>query len=379
MIAAAERYHGDRTRTADRPVRSLFVMEQHLGHRTYRDNLRRFIGDDPAIDATWVDVAYAPIESALEKLPMPGSVRGRLRGRSEVRAALTRVPHDVAFFNTHVPALLGGELTRRTPYLIGTDITPCQYDAMGAHYGRPPNQAGPLAWMKHRQYRATLRGATALLPWSSWVAGSLADDYGVDRDRIEVVPPGVDLLIWRPIERERTSYEPVRILFVGGDFERKGGAMLLQAFAALPAGSAELHIVTRSPLEASAGVVVHRGMTPNQPELVALFGSSDVFVLPTIAEAFGIVAIEASASGMPVVATRVGGLADVVVDGETGYLMPPGDSDILAARLQQLVADATLRKRMGRAARLRAKSHFDARRTAQRSAARILAAARASE
>ncbi len=169
-----------------------------------------------------------------------------------------------------------------------------------------------------------------------------------------------------PAERVRDAHSPVKLLFVGGDFERKGGPLLLDAFRTLPAGSAELHLVTRSAVTPSAGVFVHHGMTPNQPELIDLFRDCDVFVLPTVAEAFGIVAVEASACGMPVVGTAVGGLTDVIVDGETGFLMPSGDGEVLAARLQQLVADATLRARLGAATRARALSHFDGGQTAQR-------------
>ncbi|MES3035111.1 MAG: glycosyltransferase family 4 protein [Gemmatimonadota bacterium] len=350
----------------ERALRVLFVMEQHLGHRTYCDNLRASIGNDPAIDASWIDVAYAPMTGVLERLPMPGALRGRLRGRAEVRQALASIPHDVAFFNTHVPALMGGVMTRRTPYVISTDITPCQYDAMGVHYGRGSKLGGPVAWLRHRQHAETLRGAAAVLPWSSWVAKSMVADYGVRREQVHVVPPGVDLAIWRPAERVRDAHSPVKLLFVGGDFERKGGPLLLDAFRTLPAGSAELHLVTRSAVTPSAGVFVHHGMTPNQPELIDLFRDCDVFVLPTVAEAFGIVAVEASACGMPVVGTAVGGLTDVIVDGETGFLMPSGDGEVLAARLQQLVADATLRARLGAATRARALSHFDGGQTAQR-------------
>lgn len=350
----------------DRALRVLFIMEQHLGHRTYCDNLRASITNDPAIDATWVDVAYAPMAGVMEQLPMPGALRSRLRGRTEVRQALASIPHDVAFFNTHVPALMGGVLTRQTPYVISTDITPRQYDAMGAHYGRGSRLGGPVAWLRHRQHADTLRGAAAVLPWSSWVAGSMVADYGVRRDRVAVVPPGVDLATWRPPERVRVADSPVKLLFVGGDFERKGGPLLLDAFRTLPSGTAELHLVTRSAVAPSAGVFVHHGMTPNQPALIDLFRACDLFVLPTVAEAFGIVSVEASACGMPVVGTAVGGLTDVIVDGETGFLLPPGDGAMLAARLQQLVADATLRTRLGAAARARAESHFDASQTARR-------------
>jgi glycosyltransferase involved in cell wall biosynthesis len=75
-------------------------------------------------------------------------------------------------------------------------------------------------------------------------------------------------------------------------------------------------------------------------------------------EAFGIAALEAMAVGRPVVAARSGGLADIVVDGETGCLVPPGDAGELRAALRRLLADEALRARMGAAGRRRAESVF---------------------
>ena len=124
-----------------------------------------------------------------------------------------------------------------------------------------------------------------------------------------------------------------KILFVGGDFYRKGGAILLQAFRALPDGLVELHIVTRSDVPAAEGIHIYRDMQPNTVELLSLYHQCDAFVLPTGADAFGLVLVEAMACGLPVVTTRVGGVAEVVADGETGYLVQPGDGEALRAHI----------------------------------------------
>jgi glycosyltransferase involved in cell wall biosynthesis len=102
-----------------------------------------------------------------------------------------------------------------------------------------------------------------------------------------------------------------------------------------------------------------------------LYADSDAFVLPTIADCFSIAAIEAMAAGLPVAVTDVGGVADIVVDGHTGFLLPSGDDRALGVALTMLVDDGALRRRMGAAARERAVAHFDAR----DSATRILAIA----
>ena len=113
-------------------------------------------------------------------------------------------------------------------------------------------------------------------------------------------------------------------------------------------------------------MATYGNMQPNSPELIALCQSCDAFVLPTRAEAFGIAAVEATALGLPVIGTAVGGLPDIVAEGETGYVIPPGDVDALAAHLRRLAEDSALRQRMGRAARQRAEERFDARKNAAR-------------
>jgi glycosyltransferase involved in cell wall biosynthesis len=95
-----------------------------------------------------------------------------------------------------------------------------------------------------------------------------------------------------------------------------------------------------------------------QEEIGPFFGAFDVFVLPSANEGTPVTAIEALASGCPVVATRVGGVPDVVRDGEDGFLVEPGDVDRLASRLAMLASDADLRARLGGAGRERVVSRY---------------------
>jgi glycosyltransferase involved in cell wall biosynthesis len=245
------------------------------------------------------------------------------------------------------------------------DDTPLLKDSMAVGYGHEVDRLAPVRWYKNRNTTAVLRSANAVAPWSNWVRDSLIRDYGVDPARVEVIPPGIDLSRWRP-NAERQGSGPLRILFVGGEFERKGGPLLLRAFANLPPGRAELHLVTKSDVPPRPGVVVHSGLSPNDPALTDLFTSSDVFVLPSRWEMFGIAAIEAAAAGLPVIVTKVGGLRDLVVDGVTGFAVDPDDGVALAERLERLLDDPVQRRRMGAAARARAEREFDATTNAQR-------------
>jgi glycosyltransferase involved in cell wall biosynthesis len=346
-------------------IKATFLMEQHIGHRAYYANLRRHIDRAQDVEPSWIEITYQNETSLWQHLPwLPAGARGTLIGREQTKQGMKN-PANVLFFNTQVPAVLSGKPKR--PYIIATDITPVQYDRMGAVYGHRADRQGWVRQAKQYFNRRILRGAATLLPWSSWAAESLVNDYGVEPGRVEVLPPGVDLEVWRPAHAREP--EPFRILFVGGDFERKGGYDLLSAFQELPgstSGRLELALVTRSPVPNTPGVKVYSHFSPNSPDLIRLYQSSHVFVLPSQAEAFGIAAVEASAVGLPVIAAKTGGLADIVVDGETGFQIKAGDRQQLKARLCQLMKDDALRIQMGHAGRSRAECNFDAAKNAAR-------------
>lgn len=348
---------------ADEPVEvrphAAFVMEQHVGHRTFFQNLRTFVDQDSRIHATWVPVTYRPVSNqwTWHRL-LPDGLRGTLDGRTQVREALQH-PYDVVFFNTQVPAVLGGSIARHAPYIISTDITPIQYDEMATLYNHRPDSPGPTKWLKHRANVQTFCKAAKILPWTQWVSDSIAQDYGVSPDHITVVPAGVDTRFW-VLKPRFNRNKRFKILFVGGDFARKGGELLLQVFRSLPADLAELHIVTQSDVRGSENIHVYRNMQPNTTELLTLYHHSDIFMLPTGADAFGFVLVEAMACGLPVITTRVGGVAEVVADGETGFLVQPGDVASLRERLLQLAENEQLVEQMGTAAHKRVEAHFNA-------------------
>lgn len=332
------------------------VLESHLGHRTYGDNLLRAAADDPSVEVRHVPIPYARARTGALAVLDRTPVGGALAGRREVRAGLHAVDADVWVYNTQVPAALAGRAIRE-PYIVVTDVTPIQYDAVASDYGHRADRPGPLRAWKRRVNRRVFQNAAHCVGWSEWVVRSLRDDYGIGPERTSVIPPGVDTSTWCP--GESSSSNSCRILFVGGDFERKGGRDLLAAFRSV-SDRAELCVVTKSDVATAEGVTVVRDLEPNDPRLVEIFRTSDVFVLPSRAEAFGIAAIEASAVGLPVIGCDVGGVSDIVAHGKTGLLVRPGDIPGLADALCTLVDDEHLRARMGAAARARAVSAFDA-------------------
>jgi glycosyltransferase involved in cell wall biosynthesis len=154
-------------------------------------------------------------------------------------------------------------------------------------------------------------------------------------------------------------------LFVGGHFQRKGGDLLLDVFRAHLRGRATLELVTRDAIADEAGVRVHRGLTPESPQLRELYRDASVFVLPTRGDCFSIASMEAMATGLPVVVSDVGGIAEIVEEGRSGYLMPVNDGRALRESLERLLADAERRRAFGARGRELVNERFDAEKTAR--------------
>lgn len=191
------------------------------------------------------------------------------------------------------------------------------------------------------------------------------------REQFRVIPSGVDLerirLSARPYEiaRSRLGVDSETHLIVGlGRLEPvKGFQLLVKALPAILSGvpSARLLLVGEGPLRAALvndaralGVADRLTLAGAQREGAAFLAAADLVVVPSLNEGMGRVLVEAMALGRPVVATRVGGIPAVVVDGETGRLVAPDDPSALARAVNELLKDPGLRQRMGEAGRRRA-------------------------
>jgi len=193
--------------------------------------------------------------------------------------------------------------------------------------------------------------------WSRWAAAGLERE-GIAGDRIRILPPGVDLERWRFPDRRPGS--PLRVLFVGADFERKGGPLLVDVVRSRFRGRVELDIVTHASVEGGPGIRVHRA-EPNSPELRSLFERAHLFVLPTRAECFGIAVIEAMASSLPVVMCDAGAASEIVDHRRTGWVIPHGGG-ALAEVLESAVRSPKRLPAMGALAREVAQRRYDDRR-----------------
>jgi glycosyltransferase involved in cell wall biosynthesis len=357
-----------------------FVLQQVLGWVAMSQNFKRFTDTDPSVRATWTEVTFRRPGGAIERLPLlPDRAKGAMRGALEVRqglgaaslpAAARLLPsrYDAVLFNSQSLCLGASGYLRRTPTVIVTDVTPRQLEAMDQFYGRIRRRSPLRARLRDRAYHDIFHAARIIAPCSEWVKRSLVEEYDVPEERIMVVPHAVDVREWSPPDRHRSDRlrdgAKPRVLFVGGDFERKGGSHLLEWYLRRGKDLCELHVVTRTPPATDVSgldVHFHVGLETNDPQIAQLNRDADLFVLPTLADCFGVASIEAMATGLPVITTAVGGVPEIVDDGVQGFIIAPGDDEALAQRTELLLARTDLRLRMGDAARAKALGRFDAR------------------
>jgi glycosyltransferase involved in cell wall biosynthesis len=222
--------------------------------------------------------------------------------------------------------------------------------------------------------RRVVDGADRVVVGSEFARRQLAAELGCRTDHVAVVPYGVDERFAPAprrsdlVARYGLGTGPV-VLFLGGLKPRKNLPVLLDVFARVVAGTpaARLVIAGGGPLRAdlerrarALGLgprVVFTGYVA-EAEKVAHFNLADVFVFPSAMEGFGLAVGEAMSCGLPIVASDRGSIPEILVDGESGFLVDPGAPARFAERLSSLLADATLRATLGRAARARIDARF---------------------
>ena len=288
----------------------------------------------------------------------------------------------------HLAGLLHG-----VPHVISAHslepLRPWKAEQLGGGYALS-------SWAEKTAYE----GASGIIAVSNGMREDILRSYpAIDPERVKVVHNGIDLEAWRHPQGEdadaqaaatlqRLGIDPDRpaVVFVGRITRQKGLPHLLRACEQLPADvqvilcagapdtpeiKTEVEGLVARLREKRTGVVWIEEMLP-RPELIAVLAASDVFVCPSVYEPLGIVNLEAMAVGLPVVGSATGGIPDVIVDGETGLLVPieqvqdgtgtpidPARFEAdLAERLTTLVTDTEAARTMGEAARRRVEEHF---------------------
>ena len=240
--------------------------------------------------------------------------------------------------------------------------------------------------------KTALEMADAVIAVSEETRRDILSLFNIPAERVSVIHNGIDLAEYQPsgnppvLRGLGVDPEKPFVLFVGRITRQKGVIHLIRAIRHLDpgfqivlcAGAPDTPEIASEMQQAIAVARKHRGdivwidKMVSRPEAIALYSGASVFVCPSIYEPFGIINLEAMACGTPVVASAVGGIKEVVVDGETGFLVPlrqmkespfeaidPGEfAADLAAKINLLMADPKLAERMGAAGRKRAEEFF---------------------
>ena len=327
----------------------VLTLLRELGRRGYRS---RLAADPRGRLAREAAAAGVPVEAL--------TVANALDLRAGVRLRALVAGHAVVHFHTArahalAPFCRGGDarlvVTRRMDYV-----------PRGGPYAR---------WLYNR-------AVDVVIAISEGVREALVRG-GVRPERIRVVPSGIDPAALQTNagtgESHRRAWgiapNDVLVLMLGALERRKGHAILLAAArrlaTALPrlryvfcgAGSEETAL--RRLAASLHGAVVFAGQ---QTDVAGCLAAADIVAMPSLKEGLGVAALEAMAAERPVVASRVGGLAEAVVDGESGLLVAPSDPALLADAIAALIADPVLRRRLAAAGRARVLARYTAARMA---------------
>jgi glycosyltransferase involved in cell wall biosynthesis len=264
--------------------------------------------------------------------------------------------YDVLHIHTQNNAYFLPDVMKKVPTVIGIDYTAALFQRDATWISKPtflPNI---------NLEKPVFEAAAHIVSWSDRVKRSVVEDYGIQEHKVSVIPPGIDFkrLGLAEVPAKNEQNQRPNILFVGGAFKRKGGEDLLQVFLEYFSDVASLHLVTQKAIASNhPNVHIYNNIKPYSAAWMKLYQQADLFVMPSYHEPLGQVYIEAMGFGLPVIASNLEQLTEIVTTGETGFLVSPGNHMELAQYLKLLIDNPDLRLKMGQAAHKAAIQKFD--------------------
>lgn len=251
-----------------------------------------------------------------------------LRGRGYVFTFQTQ-----SIFDASLPGV---------PHFVYTDHS---HLANQLYPGFDPNNLFPESWINME--RSIYHHSSLCFTMSTNIASSLIEQYHCSAEKVKCVYAGKNTAASTASDHI-DRYRRKNILFVGVDWERKGGPLLVSAFENVLRvhPDSTLTIVGCSPGIDLPNVSVV-GRIPLE-DVNKYYQAASIFCMPTNIEPFGVAFIEASANRLPIIGTNIGALPDIVTEGESGFLIPPGDQLQLESRLNMLLNKPDQCQRLGR-------------------------------
>jgi glycosyltransferase involved in cell wall biosynthesis len=360
--------------------------EQHIALLAGRLAAR---GGSPSVIARRTEAAWPESETlnGVRVVRVPPSGRGRGGKYRMVPAAVRAVDrlareHDVVVVRgTRVLGVPGVRAARRAgrPVVLQPEVNgelSGEVYVWGTALDVAPVRS--LVRAATRVRNRTLRGADACVAMSRRIRDECVA-AGLPADRVHLIPHGVDTQRFRPASPDERAAlrarlglpaDAVVIAYSGRLLRGKGLEGLIDAFGTLPASTHLLVIGSGDGQPLSVEEDLHRRadaaglgsrvtFTGRVEAVEDWVRAADVFAFPSLFEGLGLSLVEAAACGLPAVGSRTGGIVDVIDDGRSGFLVPPGDAGALAAGLRVLVADPARSAALGEQARRIACAQFD--------------------
>ena len=246
--------------------------------------------------------------------------------------------------------------------LVGNINDTYAAEGLSLRYYRSNYADGPARWFYYASIQIVDRWAwehfAVLLANSQYTADVIRHRYPSLKDRLIICYKSVDsadfVSVWK--RREGLPQHPLRVLCVGGNMQRKGISTLIRAIPSVAAvlPNIEFWIVGQDPtiprlkalsLQLGSEDRIHFLGWKSQTELIELYAEIDVFAMPSLTEAFGVVFLEAMAAGVPAIGTSVGGIPEIIQDGWNGLLVPPQSPSELAAAILKVLSSSELQDR----------------------------------
>lgn len=327
-------------------------------------NLRKYAERDPEVESVWSPLSHYLDPDPFRRLPY--ALRTRLILERQSRDVMRHLrSFDAVMFHAYEPylgACLRSSAAKRPAIVWSQDNPPLPPQGYAiSSYGGTRQKSDARRRFRFAVEKWCAKRVALWVPFSEWAGEVIQKECAVPQEKIAAINVGLDLELWHFLPKPEAPNLRPKILFVGGEFVRKGGDLLLDCFRENFADRAELHLVTKQPPpDLPPHVFAHTDFGANDPRLLQLYADCDVFAMPTRADMSPWVVLEAMASGRPVITTAVGGIPDMVRDGETGFLLPPENPAALRNALSRVLSDAPLRLAMGKAGRARVEQQFNA-------------------
>jgi glycosyltransferase involved in cell wall biosynthesis len=381
-------------------ARSLFLVEYALGHRTHAQFLERHLAEDSRFDAEVIRLSRpGMVADLLAKLQIPPLHRRGLDfwvwwliqyKRTQVRAALRRrdaARLDLFYVHTQTAAAAALDLPRHVPVVVSIDLT------WKLAFRESRYVASPAFEPTYRLERKIFERSDLVVSFSDWAAASVIEDYGIPASKVAVVRNGITLPnglgLGASNGRAMTNGNGhgygtnghgdgsgahqngnghasganglLRLGFVGNGFTRKGGDLLLRVHQERFADEAHLTLVTTEPLrQGTLQNVSVRADVPWDELMTSVLPGFDLFVFPTRFDYSPYAVIEAMTAGVPVIATRVGAIPEMIEDGVSGFLLDAPREIPLVERVGWAVENRARLPAMGDKARRHAAGSYAA-------------------